>query len=280
MNLVIKILLVVPFAALIACSSDNNSNSLQKEIVGFEINKDEFNAYVKLKGIPTEVGARYDRATKVFAEQNALAAVIAKEVAINTPELRADLKESRNEIIIKHYFDDYVDKTVNDAAIEAYYQSNAASYTTRKARIAQILLTSSVSANAADRMSKMEMAKKLAEDLRNGGDFAKAVMKYSDDVSSKNNQGDIGWVTEGSSHHALASIAVAMNEGDISEPIEMPNGILILKVLEGPVSEVQPLANVKEKIAYKLKYDAKLKEMERLKKSAASLAERSLEKLN
>lgn len=275
MNKIKQIIILVPIATLLGCSSgeSHNSETLQKDIASFDLDKEEISAYMKLKSIPSDVGARYDRAVKVFAEQNALAAVIAKEPTINTPSFRAEIKESRNEIIIKRYFADYVNKTIDDAAIEAAYQTNIGSYTSRKARIAQIFLATPISSNAADRMSKLELAKKLAESLRNGGDFAKAALEYSDDTASKKNQGEVGWVTEGGAHQLLASIAVTMNEDNISEPIESPNGIYIIKVLEGPVTEVQPLEDVKEKLAYKLKYDAKLKEMQRLNKLASALVE-------
>lgn len=273
MNNIKHFFIIILAVWLFGCNLGDKSDpaALQKNLASFDIDKEQFNAYAKLKGIPSTSGARYDRAIKVFAERNGLARVISDESGVVTPELLAELKESRNEIIIKHYFDDYVNKTVNDSAIEEYYQSHSDDYTTRKARISQILFALPPSANTASRMKKMEIAKQLAEDLRNGDDFEQAVMKYTDDNAGKEKHGELGWVEEAGAKNNLASIAVTMNEGGVSEPIELPDAIAIIKVLEGPISEVQPLTDVKDKIAYKLKYDAKVKEMERLQKIASTL---------
>lgn len=276
-----KILLVAITAALFGCSSsDTNvekvSSSLKDELSSFDLTQEELDGYARSKGIIGEPGARYDRSVKVFAERNAMAAIILDESEIDSAELRAQLKESRNEILIKHYMAQHIDTAITAKTVETAYKQNLEQYTKRKAKVSHILLTVSPANDASRRMQQMEKAKQLAEQLRKEGGFEQAVKVHSDDAVSIKSGGDLGWVVEGGVRHAFASVAVKLETGEVSDPFETPQGIHIIKVIEGPVSEVTPFDQVKDKLEYKLRYDAKVKELERLKDAAAPMVVQSL----
>ena len=94
-------------------------------------------------------------------------------------------------------------------------------------------------------------AKALAEDivkkLRAGGDFAKLAEQYSEDATSKATGGDFGYVKAGSSLPADFQKAVmALNAGEIGDPIRQPAAFYVVQVVE---KSAQPVDEVRTPIA-------------------------------
>jgi len=101
-------------------------------------------------------------------------------------------------------------------------------------------------------------AQKLAADLvtqlRGGADFAKLVAQYSDDAESKSSGGDFGTPIKATSSFAqdLKKTVLAMNPGDISDPVRQGNGFYIIRLEE---KKVQPINDVRESIVKEIRDD-------------------------
>ena len=93
-------------------------------------------------------------------------------------------------------------------------------------RVSEILLPVD---DATQRQSVLELATRLAEQVRRGADFAGVARQFSKSASAATG-GDIGWIQEGElideADRALASLAV----GSVSEPIPTPDGYLVLRM--------------------------------------------------
>jgi parvulin-like peptidyl-prolyl isomerase len=99
-------------------------------------------------------------------------------------------------------------------------------------------------------------AQKLAADLvtqlRGGADFVKLVAQYSDDAESKASGGDFGTPIKATSSFAqdLKKTVLAMNAGDISDPVRQGNGFYIIRLEE---KKVQPINDVRESIVKEIR---------------------------
>ncbi|MES9902565.1 MAG: peptidylprolyl isomerase [Sedimenticola sp.] len=265
------VLCVVGFAG---CGNKGSvESSTLESISSFSISEDELAAYVESKGIKNKQGERYKRTVQAFIEQNALASVISTDPKSLTTSTRVDIKRKRNEILINNYLNNHVVNLVTADFVEKYYKDNIDQYSTRKVKVLQILLPIPQGVSDSKRLGKREEAIKLAEMLRNGGDFSEAVKNYSADTLD-----EIKWLIEGKGDQIIVDAALSMKVDDISEPIDSPHGMQIIKLLEDPVSEVTELDDIRDKIVYELKYEAKLGELKRLKALASHQVQDDLDK--
>lgn len=77
----------------------------------------------------------------------------------------------------------------------------------------------------------MEQIRDLHQQLLDGGDFAELAKENSDDVSSANIGGDMGWFTPESYGERIQQTLLAMQDGDISEPFQTEGGWHIIQRL-------------------------------------------------
>jgi len=77
----------------------------------------------------------------------------------------------------------------------------------------------------------MEQIREIHNKLNNGEDFDVLAREYSDDVSSANLGGDMGWFMPQSFGERMEQTLLAMQDGDISEPFQTDNGWHIIERL-------------------------------------------------
>lgn len=81
-----------------------------------------------------------------------------------------------------------------------------------------------------------EAARKRAEgiltQLRAGSDFAQTAKKYSDDASSRDKGGDLGFFGKGKLPAAVEEVAFSLHKGEISQLVQAPDGFHILKLTD------------------------------------------------
>jgi len=77
----------------------------------------------------------------------------------------------------------------------------------------------------------MEQIRAIHSQLKDGGDFEALAKQYSDDISSANLGGDMGWFVPQSYGERMEQTLVAMQDGDISEPFQTENGWHIIERL-------------------------------------------------
>jgi len=77
----------------------------------------------------------------------------------------------------------------------------------------------------------MVQIRTIHTDLINGGDFAELAKEYSNDISSSNIGGDMGWFQPRAYGERMEQTLEAMQDGDISEPFQTENGWHIIELL-------------------------------------------------
>ena len=77
----------------------------------------------------------------------------------------------------------------------------------------------------------MEQIRDIHDQLKNGEDFAALAKEYSDDITSANLGGDMGWFIPQSYGDRIAQTLEAMQDGEISEPFQSEDGWHIMERL-------------------------------------------------
>ena len=261
----ISIFLII---ALTACTDDQGDEGL-KGVNSFHIEAVDLPVSVN-SNLPDDMmnKRQADRRIAAYEERNAIAYVIVKDELIDMSTIRAEIKRSRNEIIIKNYFNKYVENATNDAAVQKYYDEHVDEFTIKRAHVAQILIRVTPDDDKNTQAELHKKALKIADELRRDGSFEDAVKQHSEDLKTRSKAGDLGWIETGKTNSAIMDSVMSLNMGEIPQPILSPQGYHIVKLLEPIERNVSSLDEVKQKILYKLKYEEKLSELKRLKELA------------
>lgn len=89
-----------------------------------------------------------------------------------------------------------------------------------------------ITAKASAKDDAYKLALKIRDSVLKGGDFAEYAKKYSDDVFSKPDGGNLGWFDKSKLFPEFVKGASALNEGEVSMPIETPLGYHLIQTLE------------------------------------------------
>ena len=134
---------------------------------------------------------------------------------------------------------------VSEPDMKRYYETHQTRFSLpEEYRLSQILLApkSSESHGAA-----MERAKLLVSMLRKGSDFAELALKHSDGAEATRG-GNLGFVRQGELVAPIERVVATLQPGQVSDPIETPQGIHIIRVEEKKPSQFRPFAEVKNEI--------------------------------
>ena len=77
----------------------------------------------------------------------------------------------------------------------------------------------------------MELIRDIHKQLIDGTDFAELAREFSDDVTSANLGGDMGWFLPQSYGERMAQTLSAMQDGEVSEPFQTESGWHIIELL-------------------------------------------------
>jgi peptidyl-prolyl cis-trans isomerase C len=115
-------------------------------------------------------------------------------------------------------------------------------------------------------LAKKILQKVKAEEKKNPMAFAQAVQESSEDLPSKQLAGDLQFRSQDEFEKAygkpVADAAFALKPGDLSNVVESPNGVFILKFTGEQPELNRTLDQVKPQISAKLARDKKTKEFD------------------
>jgi peptidyl-prolyl cis-trans isomerase D len=161
---------------------------------------------------------------------------------------------------------------ITDKDVEDYYSANQATkFTTPKqANVRYIMVRLEPGADAKQKEAAQARANRILAAARSGKNFAELARKESDDPSAEKG-GDIGWLNQGQLPEALDKQIFALAKGEISEPIETPTGLHIVKIEDIKEEKTQSLSEATPLVTRELK-------REKGKYEAAKIADRDREK--
>lgn len=124
-------------------------------------------------------------------------------------------------------------------------------------KIAQILITYNID----NEMAAEEKAQKVADLARSDDDFKKLVKEYSDDTSSKDTGGLLGYFQKGELVEELDEAISNMKVGETSDPVKTSSGFHIVKVLDIKSLDESSVDKYREQLKYELYKEKAAKEL-------------------
>ncbi len=160
----------------------------------------------------------------------------------------------------------------SDKEIEDYYRTNRDSkfHQPREAKLRYISIRVAPEADAKQKEAARARANRVRADARAGKDFAELAKKESDDPTAAKG-GDVGWVTQGQLPLPIDKAVFSLSKGGISDVIETPGGLQIVKVDDVKQEKTLTLQEASDQIIRLLK-------TEKGKREAATNADRDREK--
>ena len=129
-----------------------------------------------------------------------------------------------------------VDVVADEKALLARYESEKARFGVTEERYASHIL---VKVDPKAPQSAWDAAQAKARDIATkarapGADFAALARQYSDDLGSKDSGGDLGPVQKGTFGDAFDQAAFALQQGQVSDPVRLPEGwsVILLRELK------------------------------------------------
>lgn len=131
---------------------------------------------------------------------------------------------------------------VSEADLKRFYESHLTLFMLpEEYRISQILLRPRKGESRAELRAR---AREVSARLKKGEEFDELVLRYSDDPDAVRGS-NLGFVRRGEMEPPIERAVSALQPGQVSEPVETPEGIHIIRLDEKKAAQFRPLEAVK-----------------------------------
>ncbi|HKP67275.1 MAG TPA: SurA N-terminal domain-containing protein [Casimicrobiaceae bacterium] len=143
-----------------------------------------------------------------------------------------------------------VNATPDDAVLKDRYEKEKSRFVSAEQRLAShILVKVGGKGGPDDQKQALAKAEGIAREAKAGKDFAALAKENSDDLGSKNQGGDLGWLDKGQTDEAFETALFAMNKGDISDPVLTADGYSIIDLRDIRPGKTRSFEEVKPELA-------------------------------
>src|SRR5690348_1086489 len=152
-----------------------------------------------------------------------------------------------------------VDAATDEASLKERYEKEKSRFTLPEQReAAHILIKAPPNATPAQQKAALAQAEKIDKLAKApGADFAKLAQEYSDDLGSKNQGGDLGWLQKGDTDPAFENALFSMQKDQISDPVLSPEGYHIIDLKDVRAGQVKPFSDVRDQLAAEAQKEAR-----------------------
>lgn len=148
---------------------------------------------------------------------------------------------------------------LSDKALQARYDKEKSRFVSPPQwEVAHILVKLPANPTAAEKQAALEKAQKVDALARApGADFAKLAEEYSDDLGSRRQGGDLGWLSKGDAGPEFQAALDKMQKGEISTPVLTTDGYHIIDLRDLREGHAQTFAQVRDQLAQEAAKDAR-----------------------
>ena len=210
-------------------------NSRMGELIANLINEELVLQKGKELGLDAEVDAEINQRFLQMMKENNLRSLDKLFEAVRTEGLDPDQiretwrKQLTKDMVLQRDVDSKIYYGWTSKEIKDYYEKNKVKFTKPETvTISEIFLSFAGRDEAAVR----EKAKKLVEMIRAGGDFAKIAVENSERQDIQNSKGKVGVLKLSELTEVFATPLKGLKAGEVTNPIEIAEGIEILRVDE------------------------------------------------
>jgi peptidyl-prolyl cis-trans isomerase D len=214
---------------------------------------------------PSEVAAEYQRQNEKAKFQYAL--LRPSDFAGQVPVSDADLQAWYNthkaqfatperrvlDVLLADEAKFAAQQPVSDSEVTDLYNQNHSQYVfPERIQLAHILFKTA-DRSASQIADERKQAEQVDQQAKSGGNFAALAKKYSQDDATLDKGGDLGWITRGQMLPAVENVAFSLQPGQVSNVIETPYGLEILKVEAHEQAHTTSLAQVRDQLVQQIK---------------------------
>lgn len=134
-------------------------------------------------------------------------------------EVQKKIEAMKNQVVMQSFIEDQAKHLVAEKDVKALYNQKAKEAKGLEEVKARHILVASE-----------DDAKKIAEDIKKGGDFDKIAKEKSTDKGSGAQGGDLGWFSKDRMVPEFADAAFKLKKGEVSEPVKSAFGWHIIKL--------------------------------------------------
>jgi peptidyl-prolyl cis-trans isomerase SurA len=139
--------------------------------------------------------------------------------------------------------------SVTDDAVKARYEKiSGQSAVVTEVHLRHILLGLPDKPSASQVDAARKRAGELVDRARGGEDFAVLAKEASQDSSTKDQGGDLGWYKRGELPTDWEEIVFAMDAGETRGPVQGPRGLHVFQLVENKKDAVRPFDEVKDSL--------------------------------
>lgn len=196
-----------------------------------------------------------DQMIRNFVQAKALAEVAKDKGIDKDPTVALDMEILFNNILSQALLKKEVyDKiSISEQEMETYFKVHRDEFRNPEmVRSRHILIRVREDATQEVKEKARQRATEILKRIKNGEDFAKVASEVSEDFSSKEKGGDIGFVRRGQTVKPYEDKIFSMKVGEISDIVESKFGLHIIKVEEKKEATLQTFEEAKEAVRQKL----------------------------
>jgi peptidyl-prolyl cis-trans isomerase C len=243
----------------------------QEEIEAyFRQNPGTVNEFIRYNPRFESRGGLDERIKRQLAEIHILSERARQEGLDKDPGLALQLKYFPEAILRQTFLDDLQAKSrVSDEEIQEFYDKHRSEFDEVRAR--HILFSTrppqnphagDAAAKTPDPQAVRQQAEEVVKRVKAGEDFATLAKEYSEDPGSREQGGDLGFFRRGQMTSKFEAVAFALQPGQISDLVETPFGLHIIKVEERRASALtQELRGLIENRLRRRKVDEQMREI-------------------
>jgi parvulin-like peptidyl-prolyl isomerase len=136
-----------------------------------------------------------------------------------------------------------------EAEVADFYAKNKESFLVPKTwRVAQIFISDRDPAASAEAEAEAKLAKVREALAEPAADFASIARRFSDDLTSAPEGGDLGWVRDDQIQPGIREALPGLKINGISEPVRLADGWHILRLIDARETHTPPLAELAPRI--------------------------------
>ncbi|MGN6788527.1 MAG: SurA N-terminal domain-containing protein [Rhodanobacteraceae bacterium] len=148
---------------------------------------------------------------------------------------------------------------LSDKALQARYEKEKARFVSPPQwEVAHILIKLPAKPTEAEKQGALAKAQKVdALAKAPGADFAKLAEEYSDDLGSKRQGGDLGWLSKGDAGPEFQAALDKLKKGEVSGPVLTSDGYHIIDLRDVREGHAESFAQVRDQLVQEATRDAR-----------------------
>jgi len=224
-------------AAMLQNQVDQNDPDVKRKVLEAMINEKLILAQAVLDSITVsddEVNQMLDTRIKQLIQQYGSEQRLEQAAGMPIGKLKRDVKEEwRKQLMVNRLQEKkFADMQVSRRDVEEFYNAykDSLPVVPEEIELSHIFIFPKASTEA--KKIAYNKVKALLDSLKAGANFAELAKRYSEDIATAKNGGDLGLVRRGEFIKEFAEVAFALQEGQISNPVETTFGYHLIQLLE------------------------------------------------